>query len=53
MTDATRARIHEDIARHFAGLALVRAHFAEYPDATLEEAYAAVVRQAHEKEKQS
>lgn len=53
MTDADRARIHEEIVRHFAGLALVRAYFAEHPDATLEEAHAAVVRQAQEQEKQA
>jgi hypothetical protein len=53
MTDATRARIHQDIARHFAGLALIRAYFAQHPNATLEEAHAAVVRQAQESEKQS
>lgn len=53
MSDATRARIHQDIARHFAGLALVRAYFAEHPGATLEEAHGAVVRQAQEQEDQS
>ncbi len=52
MTDLTRERIHQDIARHFVGLALVRAYFAEHPKATLEEAYAAVVRQAQKQEKQ-
>lgn len=53
MTDTIRARILLDIARHFAGLALVRAYFAEHPDSTLEEAHAATVRHAQAQEKQA